>query len=317
MLIVVKGISMNKILKPMLASPLENSKGEQMSFSDLKYPLMASIKLDGIRCLRVDGKTLSRSFKPIPNKYIQKRMNELNVNNLDGELVTYNEDGSVRTFNEIQGDIMSEDGEPNFKFEIFDYMVMEDLHFQGRYQYLEVLFASGSLPDFCKLVKHELILDENQLTSFEDQAVADGHEGIMTRSLEGRYKFGRATFKSQDLIKIKRFIDSEAIIIGFEEKLRNENEAETDELGHTKRSSAKAGLVAANTLGNFLVRDLVSNVEFKIGTGIGLNDTLRKKIWDNKDLYLNKVITYSYQAVGLKDKPRIPSFKGFRHNEDM
>lgn len=305
------------IKKPMLAASMENSKGEQMSFSDLKYPLMASIKLDGIRCLRVDGKTLSRSFKPIPNKYIQKRMNELNVNNLDGELVTYNEDGSVRTFNEIQGDIMSEDGEPNFKFEIFDYMVMEDLHFQGRYQYLEVLFASGSLPDFCKLVKHELILDENQLTSFEDQAVADGHEGIMTRSLEGKYKFGRATFKSQDLIKIKRFIDSEAIIIGFEEKLRNENEAETDELGHTKRSSAKAGLVPAGTLGTLLVRDIKDGREFGIGTGIGLNDLLKKEIWDNQSKFLGRLIKYKYQEVGTKDKPRIPSFQGFRDERDM
>ena len=305
------------IKKPMLAASMENSKGEQMSFSDLKYPLMASIKLDGIRCLRVDGKTLSRSFKPIPNKYIQKRMNELNVNNLDGELVTYNEDGSVRTFNEIQGDIMSEDGEPNFKFEIFDYMVMEDLHFQGRYQYLEVLFASGSLPDFCKLVKHELILDENQLTSFEDQAVADGHEGIMTRSLEGKYKFGRATFKSQDLIKIKRFIDSEAIIIGFEEKLRNENEAETDGLGHTKRSSAKAGLVPAGTLGTLLVRDIKDGREFGIGTGIGLNDLLKKEIWDNQSKFLGRLIKYKYQEVGTKDKPRIPSFQGFRDERDM
>lgn len=305
------------IKKPMLAASMENSKGEQMSFSDLKYPLMASIKLDGIRCLRVDGKTLSRSFKPIPNKYIQKRMDELNVNNLDGELVTYNQDGSVRTFNEIQGDVMSEDGEPNFKFEIFDYMVMEDLHFQGRYQYLEVLFASGSLPDFCKLVKHKLILDESQLISFEDQAVADGHEGIMTRSLEGKYKFGRATFKSQDLIKIKRFVDSEAVIIGFEEKLRNENEAETDELGHTKRSSAKAGLVPAGTLGTLLVRDVKDGREFGIGTYKGLKKEDLQEIWDNRDKYLGKIVKYQYQLVGTKDNPRIPSFQGFRDERDM
>lgn len=303
------------IKKPMLAASMENSKGEQMSFKDLKYPLMASIKLDGIRCLRVNGQTLSRSFKPIPNKYVQKLMASL-PDGLDGELVTYNADGSVRTFNEVQSDIMSEDGEPNFKFEIFDYVKdTVDRRYDDRVVDLNRLY--DSLPSFCSLVVQVVINSVEELEQYEESVIAQGHEGVMTRSLNGPYKCGRATFKSQDLIKIKRFVDSEAVIIGFEEKLRNENEAEVDELGHTKRSSAKAGLVAANTLGNFIVRDLVSNVEFKIGTGVGLNDILRKKIWDNQSLYLNKVITYSYQAVGLKDKPRIPSFKGFRHNEDM
>lgn len=296
----------------MLAASMENSKGKQMSFEDLQYPLMASIKLDGIRCLRVDGKTLSRSFKPIPNKYIQKMMSSLK-DGLDGELVTYNTDGSIRTFNEIQSDIMSEDGEPNFKFVVFDSVSDINEPFKDRYANL----METDLPDYCQALVQKVISSSEELEQYEEQVVKEGHEGIMVRSINGPYKCGRATFKSQDLIKIKRFVDSEALIIGFEEKLRNENEAETDELGHTKRSSAKAGLVAANTLGNFLVRDLVSNVEFKIGTGIGLNDLLRKKIWDNQDLYINKIITYSYQSVGSKDKPRIPSFKGFRHNEDM
>ena len=34
----------------------------------LKYPVMASAKLDGIRALVSDGIVLSRSGKPIPNK---------------------------------------------------------------------------------------------------------------------------------------------------------------------------------------------------------------------------------------------------------
>lgn len=301
------------IKKPMLAASMENSKGEQMTFSDLSYPLLASIKLDGIRCLRVNGQTLSRSFKQIPNKYVQATMSNL-LDGLDGELVTYNADGSVRTFNEIQSDIMSEDGEPNFKFEVFDYVKDSlDKAYVDRIKDLLNL----KLPDYCTLIIPEQINSTQELELYEENAIAQGHEGIMTRNPKGSYKCGRATFKSQDLIKIKRFVDSEAVIIGFEEKLRNENEAEVDELGHTKRSSAKAGLVPAGTLGTLLVRDVKDGREFGIGTYKGLKKEDLKEIWDNQSKYLGKIVKYQYQLVGTKDNPRIPSFQGFRDERDM
>ena len=302
------------IRKPMLAASMENSKGETMEFKDLTYPLGASIKLDGIRCLRVNGTTVSRKFLPIPNQHIQKVMNTLAVDGLDGELVTYNSDGTCRTFNQVQGDVMRESGEPDFRFEIFDY-VKDSLTkpYVDRIADLETL----SLPSFCTLVLPSIINNETELLAFETQAIAEGHEGIMTRRLDGPYKQGRSTFKAQDLIKIKRFVDSEAVIYGFEEKLRNENEATKDELGHTKRSSAKAGMVPADTLGALLVRDVHDGREFKIGTYKGLVDADLKEIWDNRDKYLGKIVKYQSQLVGSKDLPRIPSFQGFRDPRDM
>ena len=303
------------IKKPMLAASMEHSNGTQATFKDLTYPLGASIKLDGIRCLRVDGQTLSRSFKQIPNKYIQAQMASV-PDGLDGELVTYNADGTCRTFNEVQGDVMRQDGEPNFKFEIFDYVkTVITKPYSDRI--VDLIEIAPKLPSFCTLVRPTIINNETELLAYEEKALADGHEGIMTRSMKGGYKCGRATFKSQDLIKIKRMVSSEAIIIGFEEKLNNENEATKDELGHTKRSSSKAGLVPANTLGTFLVRDCSDGREFGIGTGKGLNDELRKLIWDNQSEYMGKIITYQYQLVGTKDNPRIPSFQGFRDPRDM
>lgn len=304
------------IKKPMLAASMENSKGEPMSFSDLKYPVGGTIKLDGIRCERTGGLTLSRSFKPIPNKYIQKRMNELTIDDLDGELTTYNEDGSVRTFNEIQGDVMREDGEPNFRFQIFDY-VKDDLN-KGYFSRIQDLIAiQQQLPDFCELILPRLISNEAELLAYEEKAISEGHEGIMIRRVDGPYKCGRSTFKSQDLIKVKRFVDSEAVILGFEEKLNNENEATKDELGHTKRSSAKAGLVPAGTLGTLLVRDVHDGREFGIGTYKGLKKEDLQEIWDNRSKYLGKIVKYQYQQVGTKDLPRIPSFQGFRDERDM
>jgi DNA ligase 1 len=306
---------MSIIVKPMLAASMENSKGEPMSFKDLKYPLGASIKLDGIRCERIDGKTLSRSFKPIPNLYIQAQMAGL-PDGLDGELVTYNPDGTVKQFNEVQGDVMREDGEPNFRFEIFDY-VRWSLSETYTNRIKDLKNASSVFPAFCTLVLPTIINNEAELLKYEEEALADGHEGIMIRRLDGPYKCGRSTFKSQDLIKIKRFVDSEAEIIGFEERMSNQNEATVDELGHTKRSSHMANMVPAGTLGKFLARDIHSGDMIKVGTGKGLNDLLRQEIWDNQDKYVGKLFKYRYQEVGMKDLPRIPSFQGFRDRRDM
>ena len=57
-------------MKPMLAVEAED-------FEALTYPLLASYKLDGIRCLiTVDGPR-TRSLKPVPNKYIAGKLADL------------------------------------------------------------------------------------------------------------------------------------------------------------------------------------------------------------------------------------------------
>jgi DNA ligase-1 len=80
------------IKRPILAEKIEPSELE-----NLKYPVLVSPKLDGIRCLIVDGKALSRSFKPIPNLFIQSLLSKQEFNGLDGELVL-----EGKTFNETQ-----------------------------------------------------------------------------------------------------------------------------------------------------------------------------------------------------------------------
>lgn len=292
----------------MLAASMEDSKGNPVTFAQLTYPLLASIKLDGIRCIRENHKTLSRKFKLIKNLYVQKKTKDL-PNGLDGELTVVGAE-----FNNTSSGIMSADGEPNFIYWIFDY-VKDDLNkpYNERIKDLKAL----KLPKFCKKVIPKLIKNEQELREYEEQALADGHEGIMVRSLESPYKCGRSTFNQGFLIKIKRFVDSEAIILNLEEKMHNENEATKDELGHTKRSSAKDGLVPAGTLGTLIVRDIHDNREFRIGTGVGLDDKLRQAIWDDQKSYIGKIIKYKYQEVGTVDKPRIPSFQGFRDEDDM
>ena len=137
----------------------------------------------------------------------------------------------------------------------------------------------------------------------------------MVRKPDAPYKFGRSTLKEGYLLKVKRFTDAEAKIIGFEERMYNENEATTDALGHTERSTHKAGMKPAGDLGAFIVRDLRTEMSFRIGTGF--TAAQRKEYWTTRNKLMNKIVKYKHFEQGAVDLPRFPVFIGFRDPEDM
>ena len=298
------------ITRPLLAGTVKD-------FSKIKYPLLATPKLDGIRCLIINGDPVSRNFKPMPNKFIFSKLQCRLPDGLDGELMIANND----EFNKIQSQIMSFEGEPDFIYHVFDYVSSElEKPYEERMKELKQLHVDLVLTDpevahRIQLVLPQIINSEDELNSYEEKCLSDGYEGVMIRKPDGKYKCGRSTEREGILLKIKRFKDAEAEVIGFKEKLHNVNEQEKNEFGLAKRSSKKAGMVPAGTLGTLLVRDLKTNIEFGIGSG--MDDEIRQKIWDNRDDYINKFVKYKYQNVGIKEAPRFPVFLGFRHTNDM
>src|SRR3990167_8829694 len=73
------------VMKPMLAATA--TVGEIQTLLT-KGPLIATPKLDGIRCLIKDGRLYSRSLKPIPNQFIRATLEDRpELNGLDGELM--------------------------------------------------------------------------------------------------------------------------------------------------------------------------------------------------------------------------------------
>lgn len=289
------------IKQPMLAETLEED-------TKIIYPVYASSKLDGIRCVTQYGEALSRSMKLIRNNFIRNTIQSNCPDNLDGEIITLT-NGKVDDYNTVQSKVMSFDGTPDFQYVIFDF-ISSDM-FDHRY----FLYSELELPNFCVKLKQTLIHSDEELKDFEENALETGFEGVMLRKVNGLYKQGRSTLKQFYLIKVKRFADDEAEIIGFEEKLINDNEAFTDITGYTKRSKEKAGMIKAGTLGALVVKDLKTGLEFTVGSG--LNDSQRKEIWENQETYIGMIITYKHFKFGAKDKPRFPIFKGFRHQDDM
>lgn len=291
------------IKKPMLAGKCEDP-------ARLKFPTLATPKIDGIRCLIISEngwrKAVSRNFKPIPNNYIRNWLQENCPVGFDGELIVTN-----GTFQQTSSAVMSRDGEPNFSYLVFDWV-----HENPEDCYQERTWDIANYGPICSKISYvlpKLITGLEELEEFEQECLAQGFEGVMVRDPEGPYKFGRSTPREGWLLKIKRFEDHEAVVVGFTQRMHNANEATLDELGRTKRSSHKANKVPTGMLGTLVVRDLDTDVQFEVGTGF--DDKTRVYLWETKLLHLGRVIKYKSQPTGVKDKPRFPVFLGFRTPE--
>lgn len=296
------------MFKPMLAV--------NAVFSKIQYPVYASPKLDGIRASIVGGRLLSRTLKPIPNRHIYGQLSDSHLDGLDGELIV-GSPTSKTCYNESVSNVMAFDKTPTYTFYVFDDHSNPDAPYRFRRDRMLGSLDNGAwgrFPQIC-LLDQNLISNEDDMLSYEAAKVEEGYEGIILRSPGAPYKFGRSTVNEGALIKVKRFEDSEAEIIGFEEEMFNGNEAQTNELGRTKRSTAAVGLVGKQTLGAFRVRDCVSGIEFSIGTGLTALE--RKSHWLNRDTSLGGIIKYKFFPVGVKDRPRHPVFLGFRDPRDM
>ena len=292
----------------MITQPLLAAKNPV--FEKIKFPVLATPKIDGIRCLKINGQALSRSFKPIPNHHIRNWIEQNCPDGFDGEILCG--DG----FSDVQSMVMSREGTPNFKYLVFDYV--KDSLIKPYSERLKDLLTDGSPISMLRnldLLIPEVAHNMDELQLIMERHLLEGHEGTMIRDPGSPYKCGRSSLKEGYLIAIKHFEDGEAEVIGFKELMRNNNQQEIDAFGYSERSSKKENMIPGDTLGAFIVRK-ADGTEFDIGTGKGLTTNLRKEIWNNKDQYLGKLVHYRFQPHGVKDRPRIPSFYGFRHVED-
>jgi len=293
-------------LKPMLAEKMGD-------IEKLKYPVLATPKIDGIRCLTgLDGVPLSRSLKTIPNKYIQAQFKEWGMEGLDGELYAPPEDLYDTSFGTVSGAIMKADGEPDFKYLVFDVWDRPYDAYSERVKALEYRLAPPR-PPWVKILKPVKCINAEGVMKYWSKCADDRYEGAMVRDPDGRYLYKRSTQGA--LMKLKIFQDDDAIIIGFEEMMHNTNEAKKNALGRTERSTAKAGMVPAGVLGKWVCRDLKTNIEFEVGTGFTAKQ--RSDFWRDRQVYVGEIIKYKHQPAGALSKPRFPVFLGFRHRDDL
>ena len=285
--------------KPLLAFTIED-------FSELKFPLLASSKIDGIRCIVMNGIAYSRSLKPIVNKHIQSM-----VSSLDPDLVFDGELFVGENFQHTTSAVMSIKGEPNFTYLIFDCIRNENLNepFASRVDFLNNL----TLPTFCRKLEQRWIMDSKDLIDFYHKQLELGFEGVIVREPYKHYKFGRSTKKENIIGKIKPFADDEFEIVGFESYKENTNVSELNELGYKHKSTKQEGKIEKELLGSFVCKHPCG--EFSVGSGLTLEQ--RHNFWQEKESLIGKKIKVKYLNYGTKELPRNTVFLGFRSEDDF
>jgi DNA ligase 1 len=141
----------------------------------------------------------------------------------------------------------------------------------------------------------------------------------MLRRPDKPYKFGRSTNRGGELIKLKRYEDAEAVVIGFEPWYENQNEATESELGYQTRSAHQENKVPLDRLGTLKCRLLTDeSVEFDIGVMQGVTHAERDRLWTVRESLIGAICKFKHQGYGGGyDKPRTPVFLNWRDRDEF
>lgn len=292
--------------------PLLSGKAPD-NLNELAFPVLASPKIDGIRVLITQDGPVTRKLEPIPNHHVRNLLSALPVG-FDGE-VTSGHHAASDVWNKTQSAIMRHEGTPSIAYHVFDDFSVPHAPYEVR---LNRVFERVRLSPqvWCVALPHARIYDVAQLDAYEDQCLKHGYEGVMLRDPDAIYKFGRSTTKQGVLLKLKRWHDDEAEIIGVKERMHNANELEADALGYAKRATKKDNKVGRGDMGALICRAVFNKktgpVEFDLGAGF--TDEQRAAFWDKPAL--GHLAKFKYQGLTPDGKPRFPIYLGLRDRRD-
>ena len=228
-----------------------------------------SEKLDGVRAYWDGDKLVSRNGNPFnaPPWFVA----DLPAMPLDGELWM-----GRGTFEKLSGVVRrrTPDHEAwrQVRFMVFD-LPAHAADFNGRLQRLKELFAALDSPHVGLVAQHKLASHE-ALMALLDDVTEQGGEGLMLRRAESRYHAGRGS----DLLKLKRFEDAEATVVG-----------------HLPGKGKFAGMLGA------LLLEMPDGRRFRLGTGF--TNAQRRN-----PPPLGATVTYKHHGYTGTGLPRFASF---------
>lgn len=313
-------------MKPMLASDWDESK--------LRFPLIAQPKIDGVRALNMYGGLTGRSLKLFGNRYTTDFYSQEFFKGFDGELAAECETHPdlCRLTTSAVG---THAGQPFTLWWLFDYItpITQSLTYLERYAELQKVVSrlqcyeeyqpwAGHL----RVVPKKLIATRDELEEFDAQNLDAGFEGTIIRDPHGKHKQGRSTVREGGLLRIKRFVESEAIVRLITEGLSNQNEAQINELGLQFRSSHQDNMVRNGLVGSMecqACETIIDSGRVVIEKGQiitvapgNMPHSDREKFFKEQTLLLGKRIKFKFFPKGVKDKPRFPTFQSIRLPED-
>ena len=309
-------------MKPLLACDYAEDK--------LVFPLGAQPKIDGVRGLTTEGHLTGRSLKKHKNKYTTAFYSIPEYANLDGELAAGPET-SPTLCRETSSALSTITGQPFTLWHLFDCLHKQVVNgpYSERHAYLDQLVkyehSQGRLLN-ARCVPMVVCNTLQELLYWDETWIGMDYEGTIIRGLHCGHKQGRSTVTRGELLRIKRFIEADALVVGIEEGNRNDNEAQVNELGRTFRTSHQDNKVPNGTVGN-LQCEMLEDVVYKgkrilqkgqpvtVSPG-SMDHNMRKHYFDNPSEILQHVVKFKFFPKGIKDKPRFPTYQSHRSRED-
>ncbi len=235
-----------------------------------------SEKLDGVRALWDGQRFVSR----LGNAYLAPDWFTASLPDtpLDGELFAGR--GKFQQAVSVARQIDAGERWRDLRFVIFDGPALPG-GFEERLSQLRALVPEGGW-EHAEILPHAPCAGAEALEAEMDRVEALGGEGLMLREPGSAYVQGR----SATLLKVKRFVDAEAIVVGH--------------VAGAGRHKGRLGAVRV---------ELPDGTAFKVGTGF--SDAQRED-----PPPIGAVIAFRYQELTDAGVPRFPSFQGVRHDVD-
>ena len=252
-------------------------------------------KIDGMRCimLKESGNVTfwSRQGQKIDGLVDLEEEAKYFPDNLclDGELIA--DVGNPDTYKDTMKRARNKDAEKHgLKMMVFDCMSAEEFRnqhsnnaYHKRRDLLDCVFNGTWFVHDFKYFEELPILyqgtDTSKIIELLEEQTSKGEEGVMINVWDAPYDFKR----TNNLLKVKKFQDTEVKIIGFQE-------------GTNKYTGTLGALVC----------------EYKYSTvdvGSGFSDALRDEIWANKEAWLGKIITVKYFEETYSSATGLPSLR--------
>ena len=251
-------------IKPMPASLYDPAKAA--------FPCLVQPKLNGVRCL-FDGKTARTRNGNQHIKAVQSLLSGIITGGavLDGELYA---DGW--SFEQIVSAVKKDQPlTAKLHYYVYDAIFEDDPSFTERYERLEKIVAANPATPLV-LLRTLPCKDEDQLHVNHDSFKQDGFEGLIYRSSKGRY----SSKPTPNLMKLKSFIDSEFIIMGFDEG--------------TGRCAGTPIFLCQSENGRKFRVSMKGTLDY------------RRRLWAQRESLIGKPLTVKYQDITPRGAPRFP-----------
>lgn len=285
----------------------------------IKFPIIISCKIDGVRGCFLNAEFTSRTLKPFRNQNLNNKFNNPILRGFDGELAV----GSptmqnlcrkttsyVNSFSENTSNIVPD-------WYIFDYLDdnLKNVGYserlavaQNKIRQIKIDFPGQF--DFLKpLPKIAVCKDLKELLENHKQFIEMGFEGTVIRFHAGLHKNGRST-KKGDYLRLKDNGTEEATILSIIEAEENLNPKEINNLGLSERSSHKENKISKGMVGALVV-EIPDKRIITISAGKMTHEE-RITYWEEPNKIIGRICTYKFLKTGEHKSRRHARFIEFR-----